>query len=99
MFALQCASVFNEFAYLKLLLFVKYESHIGLMGDFLPYCILVIFFFISGNCLLTPDDVGYCRTSLNFWCSLFVIIFYFNCHYFVFSILPGIYVESYYAYE
>ena len=28
-------------------------------------------------------DVGYCRTSLIFWCSLFGFIFYFSCYYFV----------------
>ena len=30
-----------------------------------------------------PDDVGYCRTSLIFLCSLFAFIFCFSCHYFV----------------
>ena len=32
---------------------------------------------------MTPEDVGYCRTSLIFWCSLFGFIFYFSCYYFV----------------
>ena len=40
------------------------------------------------------EDVGYCRTSLNFWCSLFVIIFCFSCHYFVFSVLLDISAKS-----
>ena len=40
------------------------------------------------------EDVSYCRTSLNFWCSLFVIIFCFSCHYFVFSVLSSISAES-----
>ena len=31
---------------------------------------------------MTPEDVGYCQTSLNFWYFLFVIIL-FICHYFV----------------
>ena len=46
-----------------------------------------------------PEDVGYYRTSLNLWCSLFVIIFYFSCHYFVFRVLSGISAESYYLHE
>ena len=32
---------------------------------------------------MTPKDVGYCRTSLIFWCSLFGFIFYFSYYYFV----------------
>ena len=32
---------------------------------------------------MTPEDVGYYRTSLIFWCSLFGFIFYFSCYYFV----------------
>ena len=32
---------------------------------------------------MTLEDVGYCRTSLIFWCSLFGFIFYFSCYYFV----------------
>ena len=31
---------------------------------------------------------------VNFWCSLFGLIFCFSCHYVIFRVLPGISVES-----